>query len=176
MKNLILLILILLFTFTSLNAQEIKSVSLIRTNNKLYISAELDKNIPEEIFEYLHDGVRVTIVYTINIYKEKPIFDSEIKEILYKKKVEYSFRGKNYNLIDGKEKVIIFDKKEINKRLIMIKKVFLIEEKKLGDGKFYLEIKAALESVQLVPPFSWIIDLFGGVRKFETPWVEKKIK
>ena len=174
-----LLILTLLFTFTSLNAEEIKikTGTLNRKSNKLYISADLDKNIPEGICEYLHDGVTVTIVYTINIYKERAIFDSEIKEILFKKKVEFKFRGKKYNLIDGKEKVIIFDKKEINKRLKKINKVFLIEEKKLGDGKFYLEIKASLESVQLVPPFSWIVDLFGGGRRdFETPWVEKKIK
>ena len=109
MKTKFFLIIFILITLTNVNAQKVKDVSLIKTNNKIYINARLDidKNILDEVFELLHNGVKVTIVYIINIYKERPfylIMDSNIKNIEYKKIVRYNMWEKQYYLIDGKEK------------------------------------------------------------------------
>lgn len=170
----------IIITLTHINAQNIKDISIIRTNDKLYISARLDieKSILAEVFELLHNGVKVTIVYIINIRNKRPFYmlmDSNIKTINYKKIVKYNMWEKQYYLIDGKKKEKISDKKEVNKKLRKINKVFLINESELTKGEYYLKIRASLESVKLFPPLSWIFDLVYS-RGFETPWANKKIR
>ncbi len=179
-KKAILLIILLILSVTCINAQTIKDVTIIKTNNKLYINARLDidKNILEDVFELLHNGVEVTIVYMINIYKEKPLYllvDSNIKTINYKKIIKYKLWEKQYYLTDGGKSQKISDRKEINKKLKEINKVFLINENEFKKGKYYLKIKASLESVKLFPPLSWIFDLVYS-RGFETPWTSKQLK
>lgn len=103
------------------------------------------------------------------------LYDSKIKSISYKKEVEYKLWEKAYYLIDGKKKIKLSSKKEINKRLKEINNVYLIRNDKLGDAKYYLKISAWMESVKLYPPLSWIVDIVSE-RGFETPWFRKKIK
>lgn len=177
--RLLYLVGIFFFIVTCLNAQEIININLKKTNNKIYLSAELDEDIPKEVFELLHNGVKVTIVYYIKVYKETPFYffsDSKIKDIEYKKVVKYNMWEKVYNLKENEKKVKISSKKEINQKLKQLINIFLIKGGKLSKkDKCYVKVKASLESVKLFPPLSWIFDLVF-MRGFETSWEIKNIE
>jgi len=180
LKNLFFTIIILLFILVAgLDAQEIKNITLKNTNNKIYVSAYLDEDIPEEVFEYLHNGVKVTIVYEIKLYAKRPFFfltDSRIKSITYKKNVKYNMWEKVYVLVEEHHKEKIAAQNEINARLKKIENIFLATMDDIkGEDDCYVKIKASLESVKLFPPLSWIFDVVSK-RGFETSWESKDIK
>ncbi|MDD5065931.1 MAG: DUF4390 domain-containing protein [bacterium] len=180
MKSLsLLLFTVLLFLARNVSAQEIKSIETVRTNNKIIVSVALDNDIPAEIFDYLHNGVKVTIVYTVNLYKITPFFyfsDSKIVEIDYKKIVQYNIWEKAYYLEEGKTKFKFQTKGEINKKLMELNSLFLTDEDKLDKTEsYYIKVKVNLESVKLFPPLSWIFDLVT-VRGFQTSWKTKDLK
>jgi len=179
LKTIGLVLLLLVFLSISLNAQIIKDIHIKNTNNKLFINARLDirKNILDEVFELLHNGVNITIIYIINIYQERPfyyIMDTKLKTVKYKKTIKYNMWEKQYYLTDGEVKQKISNRKDINKNIKRIKKVYLTDKTRLKNGKYYLKIKASLESVKLFPPLSWIFGLVTDLG-FETPWARKEI-
>ncbi len=181
MKNRLILILVIIFFGTLLHAQDeqrVKDVVLTEKSNKIYISAGLEKDITGEIFEYLHNGVIVKIIYIINVYKEQPFYyirDSVIESILVEKSIRYNLFEKQYYLTDGSEKIKISSRKELNKRIKKINDIFVINKNKLKDGEYYLKIRAWMESLKLFPPISWIFDIVSN-RGFDTSWVRKEIK
>lgn len=179
-KTVILPVLFLIFCFTrDALGQQIKNIQITRTNGFLCAGAELDKNIPEEIFEYLHNGVKVTIVYTVQLFRQAPfyyIFNPKQAEIDHKKIVLYNIWEKAYYLEEKGVSYRLQSKAEVNKRLKELGAVSLIEESRLKkDEEYYVRVRANLESVRLLPPLSWIYDLVT-VRGFQTSWQTKNLK
>ena len=179
LKKLLRIVLLLILISFKLEAQEIKKINVTKTNSKLYISAQVrvDKAVLDEVFDLLYNGVKITIVYTINIYKERPFYyfkDYRLKTIKYKKMIKYNMWEKKYYLTDGSQKVKTSSRKDISKNLKHIKDVYLVNRKDLKDGKYYLKIKASLESVKLAPPLSWIFSLVTDLG-FETSWAKKEL-
>ncbi len=179
-KNFFLIVILLLIcTIGNVYAQDITKIVINKTNNKIFVSASLDEDIPEEIFEYLHNGVKVTIVYEINLYRKTPFFyitDSKIKKIAYKKIVKYNMWEKNYYLYENEGKVKIPKRKILNNKLKFINNIFVIDINQLEKNEeYYIRVKASLESVKLFPPLSWIFGLVSTTG-FETSWENIDIK
>jgi len=180
--NFILIVLFLIFTKNIYCAEniKIKKVVLKTNHNKLYVDISLNKNIPMEIFELLRDGVRVTIVYVVELYRVRPFFlffDENIVSQQYKIKIHYRLWENKYYLKMKNKKILSFTStKKLNTFLKNINDIFVIDKKKLQKGeRYYLKTKVLCKSVELYPPFKWVVDIVG-LGKFETPWYEKKIK
>lgn len=173
------ILLIMLFLTGSLCGYSIKNINIQKTNNNIYLSAKIDQDIPDEVFEYLHNGVKVTIVYEINLYRKTPFYylaDSKLKGIVHKKVVKFNMWDKAYYLFEDKTKSKFKTRKAINEKLKQLDSIYIIKENKLAkDEDYYIKVKALLESVKLFPPLSWIVGLVTTL-DFETSWETIEIK
>ena len=52
------------------NKQSFKKIHVYSTNNKIYLNSELNKDLSREIYQYLADGIKITLEYTVKIYKK----------------------------------------------------------------------------------------------------------
>ncbi len=176
------LLVILIITVELCNfvyAQEIKMIKLNTNENRLTILASLDTPVPDEIIDLLKNGVKITIVYYIQILEERPfwlIYDKTIYKKDVEKIVTYNIWEKTFYLKEGKNLYKIKNVEELQRRLMNINNIRLISLKQIKKKKnLYIRVKAKLESIKLFPPLSWIYDLVI-TRSFETSWKIKKIK
>ncbi len=159
--------------------QTMKIDAIYKTNNFLCVSAHLDGKLPDDIFNYLKNGLKITIVYYIEIKDRRPfyyIFDKSIVSKTVKKIVTYNLWEKTYYLQYNKKLFKIHSREAFVNEIGNIKNIKLLTAGKIAklDSPF-IRIKSKLESIKLFPPLSWIFDLVS-VRGFETEWTEKDLK
>lgn len=177
----IIIIFVLLGSLKICYTQEIQDINIIKKVNGEIISLDiiLNKKIPDEIFGYLKNGVKITIVYHVNLFEKKPFYfivDSAIlkKEITIS--VRYNMWQKVYYVEFDNEHYKFNQLEEVKNKIINLQNVFLINSSQLEkDGKYYCKVKADIESIKLFPPLSWIFDLVT-TREFDTSWKEEFIQ
>ncbi|MBN1898352.1 MAG: DUF4390 domain-containing protein [Spirochaetes bacterium] len=178
MKKYFIIVLFCLLPFLSL-AQEIKEIKISTNQSYLSISSTLDQPISGEIIDLLKNGVKVTIVYHIQVQEKRPfflLFDKTLAEKTVKKIVTYNIWEKMFHLAEDEELYKLKSEEELQKKLMCILDVKMIPMSELKEKKnCYIKVRAELESIKLFPPLSWIYDLVI-TRSFETSWKKKDIK
>ncbi len=176
-KYIILFIFLFLISF-NLQGESIEIVKIYKDGNKLYMDGVVKEILPEDIINYLKNGVKVTLVYYIEIRERKPfyfLFDTTIYSKSYKKVIYYNLWEKKYYLKFENKILKLKSVKELNENLQNIKRLYIINYDKIKNKKnLYIRLKVKLQSIKLFPPLSWIFDLVT-VREFETKWAEKDL-
>jgi len=175
-----LLLLFLLLPSFFLQAQNIMIDNIISTNDKLYISAHLTGNFPEDIYTYLENGMKITLVFHVEVFDKKPFylnfFNKSVVIKTVKKIATYNLWEKTYYIKEDKKILKFNSRNDFFKSVSKITNVFLLSNSELKKLEHpVVKISSELESIKLFPPLSWIFDLVS-VREFKTDWVEKELK
>jgi Domain of unknown function (DUF4390) len=133
--------------------------------------------IDKELTEYLNYGIVLTFTYFVNFYKEEPLIDPIISELVVYKRVYYDIWSEryyvetNYPRIQNKTfktiKGLIKELQRLNR--LKICKTEVISQ----DSKYYFKTRNTLKITQLYSLFHIIFN-FLSIFKYKTTFLTSK--
>lgn len=153
----------------------IANIDLFNTGKRLVLYVSLKDGFSEDIVEAIKSGVTVGITYTVVLKRKIPFFyDEEVLNRTIKRYVKFDTLKEKYKIIDdnGRKitKRITEDFNEVIRTMAHLDSIHLISNKRLNKKeKYYVNVKAELNSKQTWFPFSYIL-FFMSYLNFDTPW------
>ena len=140
------------------------------------LNAKLQDGLNEKILEAIDNGIPISIVYTVELRREKAVWadklirSDEIKHTIQydslKKAYQFSAMGKNV-----KRKVITHKKDSYQKLMETLKNIPIVPIYSLApDEKYYVRVKAVLETDDASFPSGYL--LFVPFNEFKTAWAQ----
>jgi len=156
-------------------AASIANIEVFNTGKRLVLDASLKDGFSEDVVEAIKSGVPVGITYAVVLKRKIPFFyDKKVATRTIKRYVKFDTLKEKYNIIDNNgnkiTKRITEDFDEVVKKMAQLDSIHLISNKKLDKKeKYYVNVKAELNSKQTWFPFNYIL-LFMSYLNFDTSW------
>ena len=149
----------------------IADIDLFNTGKRLVLYVSLKDGFSEDVVESIKSGVSVRITYTVVLKRKNPFFyDKKVATRTIKRYVKFDTLKEKYKIIDNNGKRITEDFNEVVRTMAHLDSIHLISNKKLNKKeKYYVNVKAELNSKQTWFPFSYIL-LFMSYLNFDTSW------
>tara|TARA_B100000315_G_C14185326_1_gene410844 strand:+ start:15 stop:587 length:573 start_codon:yes stop_codon:yes gene_type:complete len=153
----------------------IADIDLFNTGKRLVLYVSLKDGFSEDVVEAIKSGVPVGITYTVVLKQKIPVlYDKKVVTRTIKRYVKFDTLKEKYKIIDNNgrktTKRITEDFNEVVRTMAQLDSIHLISNKKLNKKeKYYVNVKAELNSKQTWFPFSYIL-LFMSYLNFDTSW------
>ena len=153
----------------------IVNIDLFNTGKRLVLYVSLKDGFSEDVVEAIKSGVTVGITYTVVLKQKVPFFyDKKVVTRTIKRYVKFDTLKEKYKIIDNNgrktTKRITEDFNEVVRTMTQLDYIHLISNKRLNEKeKYYVNVKAELNSEQTWFPFSYIL-LFMSYLNFDTSW------
>ena len=149
----------------------IANIDVFNTGKRLVLDVSLKDGFSDDVVESIKSGVPVGITYTVVLKRNIPFFyDKKVAIRTIKKYVKFDTLKEEYKIIDNNGKRITEDFNEVVRKMAQLDSIHLILNKKLDKKeKYYVNVKAELNSKQTWFPFNYIL-LFMSYLNFDTSW------
>ena len=159
----------------AVEAAVMENIDIFSEGGELLLDASLRDGFSEEVVEAINSGVPVGITYTVVLKRKVPLFfDSQVALRKIARHVKYDTLKEEYALIDSngneKTKKITGNFDEVVQLMTRLESIKLISKKRIKQkGKYYVKVKAELDSKKTWFPFSYIL-FFIPFLNFDTSW------
>lgn len=174
----LLLAMCLLFTSHAFAASpSIVNISVGNTGNVVTVDAALVDGFNESMLEAIESGVPISFTYEVELRQIVPLWmDSLVSKATVKNSVQYDTLNKVYSFSSAgkniKRKVITRDKALYQKLMLSLDHLPIASTYKLSmSEKYYVRIKASLETDRFWFPFNYIF-FFVPFNDVKTSWSE----
>jgi len=152
---------------------EIRDVIVVEKQGRLLVFVSLRSAFSPKMFEALHSGVTTRFIFEITLKQHRTlIYDKEVDRLTLVHQIKFDTLKKAYtfstqNGSDEKIEKVTKNRKEMMSWMADINGHEIAQVSELNpNGRYYLRIRAKLNSVNFAFPFNYILSFLAS----QTPW------